>query len=333
MPLQNTQYDTLMRDYDRKQLHSRRQLEERIAEVYNKLPRVEEIQHKIASLSADKARALLMGKSADMGELRIQIAKLSEEKTALLISGGYSKEYLEMHFDCPFCHDTGYINGEKCSCFKQAVIQLLYDQSNIQEVLEKENFQTFSFDYYSDTIKDKTTGKTSQEYAHFAVRKSMEFIDNFGNPGSNLFIYGDTGVGKTFLSHCIAYELLHQGYSVLYFSAYDLFQALAAQAFSRERHTVHTLESVCDTDLLIIDDLGTELTNSFVSSQLFLIVNERLTKKKPTIISTNHDIETFSNVYSTRTFSRIMQNYTLLNLIGKDIRVQKTLGGSKNEAE
>lgn len=333
MPLQNTQYDSLMREYDRKQLHNRHQLEERIAEVYEKLPRVEEIQHEIASLSAAKARELLKGKTNNIEDLREHIAELSEEKSVLLMSCGYSRDYLEMRYDCPLCQDTGYINGDKCSCFKKAAIQILYDQSNIQEVLEKENFQTFSFDYYSDTIKDKTTGKTSLDYARFAVRKATEFIDHFGTLENNLFIYGDTGVGKTFLSHCIAFELIHQGYSVLYFSAYDLFQALAAQAFSRESRTVHTLESVCDTDLLIIDDLGTELTNSFVSSQLFLIVNERLSKKKSTIISTNYDIETFSNVYSTRTFSRIMQNYTLLNLIGKDIRVQKTLGGSKNEAE
>ncbi|MDO4557161.1 MAG: ATP-binding protein, partial [Lachnospiraceae bacterium] len=175
----------------------------------------------------------------------------------------------------------------------------------------------------------EATGKTPMEHAHFAVQKSMEFIDHFQESGGNLFIYGDTGVGKTFLSHCIAHELIHQGISVLYFSSYELFQLLADQAFSRDTgNSSFTMDSICDVDLLIIDDLGTEMTNNFIKTQLFSILNDRLIKHKSTIISTNYDIETFSNVYTTRIFSRVMQSYTLLNLIGQDIRVQKALGGN-----
>jgi DNA replication protein DnaC len=156
----------------------------------------------------------------------------------------------------------------------------------------------------------------------------MEFIEHFHQLHGNLFIYGDTGVGKTFLSHCIAKEMLQRGVSVLYISSYELFSLLADQTFSKEdSQSSITMESVCMADLVIIDDLGTELTNSFVKSQLFSIINERLLHRKSTIISTNYDMETFSNIYTTRVFSRIMQSYTLLNLIGQDIRVQKTLGG------
>ncbi len=329
MALQNTQYHAIMREYDRKQLHSQHVLEKRTEEIYEKIPRIEEIHQQMVSISAAKARALLQGESNDIRDLHEKIAELSLEKRTLLSVHGYPEDYLEPQYECPLCKDSGYINGEKCSCFKKAAIALLYDQSNIQDILEKENFQTFSFDYYSDRIKDEVTGKTPLEYAQMAVRKSVEFIDHFQDLDGNLFIYGDTGVGKTFLSHCIAYELIHKGYSVLYFSAYELFQLLADQTFSRDdENPSYTMDSVCEADLLIIDDLGTELTNAFVKTQLFSILNERLICKRATIISTNYDIETFSNVYTTRIFSRIMQRFTLLNLIGQDIRVQKTLGGS-----
>lgn len=334
MALQNTQYDAIMREYDRKQLHNRHVLDERTTQIYDEIPRIAEIQQEMASLSAARARALLQGEPSGIAYFQSSLKKLSEEKRTLLVSNGYPADYLEPLYECPICKDTGYVDGEKCACFQQAAISLLYKQSNIQKILEKENFQTFSFDYYSDKIADESTGKSALWLAHFAVRKSMEFIDHFSERGGNLFIYGDTGVGKTFLSHCIAYELIQRGISVLYFSAYDLFQMLAEQTFGREEsQSALRMDSICQADLLIIDDLGTELTNTFVKTQLFAVLNERLLCGKSTIISTNFDMETFSNTYTTRIFSRIMQNFTLLNLIGQDIRVQKTLGGNNHETK
>lgn len=330
MSLQNMQFNAIMRDYDRKQLRNRHLQEERTSEIFAKIPRMQEIHAQIVSSSAAKARALLRGESNTTQDLKEEINRLSREKKNLLADHGYPEDYMELSFDCPLCQDTGYVGDEKCSCFKRAIVDVLYDQSNIQDILEKENFQTFSFDYYSDKIRDEQTGKTPLEHAKFAVRKSKEFIEHFRELRGNLFIYGDTGVGKTFLTHCIARELILREHSVLYFSSYDLFEQLANEAFSKEElHHEFTMDSVCDVDLLIIDDLGTELTNSFVKTRLFSILNERLLHRKSTVISTNHDIETFSNIYSTRIFSRVMQSFTLLNLIGKDIRVQKALGGSK----
>ena len=143
------------------------------------------------------------------------------------------------------------------------------------------------------------------------------------------FLYGSTGVGKTFLSHCIACELLKTAHCVLYFSAFDLFDKLAQNTFARKSETDPGEDFIYDCDLLIIDDLGTELTNSFVSSQLFLCINERLARRKSTIISTNLKLEDFSATYSERTFSRIASNFQMLKLIGKDIRIQKIFLGGK----
>ena len=328
MPLHNYQYDTIMREYSRRQAQNRRIQEQHQAQAYQQLPRLREIDEEVATLSARKVRALITGQETGLDDLKNDIALLSQERSALLLSEGYPQDYLEMHYTCPLCQDTGYIGSQKCSCFKKAEIELLYTQSNSKEILEKENFDHFSFDLYSDTITNDSTGLSARETARRAYDIAQTFVKNFDSSFENLFLYGDTGVGKTFLSHCIAHDLLESAHCVLYFSAFDLFDHLAGSAFSRKDEKPGE-DLVFDCDLLIIDDLGTELTNSFVASQFFLCINERIMRKKSTIISTNLKLEDFSATYSERTFSRIASNYRMVKLIGKDIRIQKIFLGGK----
>ena len=328
MPLHNYQYDTIMREYSRRQAQNRRIQEQHQAQAYQQLPRLREIDEEVATLSARKVRALITGRETGLDDLKNDFALLSQERSALLLSEGYPQDYLEMHYTCPLCQDTGYIGSQKCSCFKKAEIELLYTQSNLKEILEKENFDHFSFDLYSDTITNDSTGLSARETARRAYDIAQTFVKNFDSSFENLFLYGDTGVGKTFLSHCIAHDLLESAHCVLYFSAFDLFDHLAGSAFSRKDDKPGE-DLVFDCDLLIIDDLGTELTNSFVASQFFLCINERIMRKKSTIISTNLKLEDFSATYSERTFSRIASNYRMVKLIGKDIRIQKIFLGGK----
>ena len=210
-------------------------------------------------------------------------------------------------------------------------MDLLYTQSNIRDILNTENFQHFSFDFYSPAFTDDSSGMTSLESAKKAVEKSWDFIQSFDNTKDNLLIYGDTGVGKTYLTHCIAKELLDRSYFVLYFTAFDLFDLLSRNTFQKDTESEDMASFVFECDLLIIDDLGTELTNSFISSQLFCCINERILNKKATIISTNLTMEDFLNTYSERTFSRVTSNYTMLKLVGNDIRIQKKLLGGKEK--
>ena len=328
MPLTNSQYNALMRVYEEKRAKSRDLANLHYERARQKVPELASIDASISSASLDQAKKLLAGDNTALASLKEDIRSLSDRRRRLLSNAGFPEDYLEQHFECPDCQDTGYIGSRKCTCFKKAEIELLYAQSNLNEILEKENFDSFSFDYYSATIKNEATGLSALETARRAYDTAQRFVQNFDHKFENLFLYGDTGVGKTFLSHCIARELLRSTHCVLYFSAYDLFDMMAANSFSR-KDTGTDEELIYDCDLLIIDDLGTELTNSFVSSQLFLCLNERIMRRKSTIISTNLTLKNFSDTYSERTFSRIASNYQMISLIGKDIRIQKIfLGGN-----
>ena len=325
MALKNSQYDMIIREYQKKQLQTRHDQDARIKEAYEKVPALREIDDQISSISVARGRQLLSGDSDALDGLKEDISRLSDKRLELLMENGFPKDYLLPRYTCPDCQDTGLVNNQKCHCFKQAVIDMLYTQSNLKEILSRENFSSFSYDYYSDQLVNPSTGLSSLATMRKNMAECEEFIRTFDTEFKNLFFYGDTGVGKTFLSHCIAKELIDTTHSVIYFSAFELFDVFAKSTFEKEAEAQNIHPYIFDCDLLIIDDLGTELTNSFVSSQLFLCINERLNRKKSTIISTNLPINTFADTYSERIFSRITSNYMMMKLFGDDIRIQKKL--------
>ena len=323
MALQNSQYDALMRYYQRLQFRNKHEQDARIAEAQARIPRLALIDQEIAAISVKKARILLGDKNATDFDLNEQIQALSRERTDLLKANGYPEDYLKMHYTCPLCQDTGYVDNRKCICFRRAISEHLYTQSNIRELLKTASFDAFSLDYYPEDMVNEATGQTARQSAATALQRSKDFVQNFDHSFENLFIYGDTGVGKTFLTYCIAKELLDSMHSVIYYSAFDLFDAFARNTFSNSDTTEGENDYILNCDLLIIDDLGTELTNSFVASQFFLCINERILRKKSTVISTNLTLGSFMDTYSERVFSRVSSNYTMIKLIGKDIRIQK----------
>lgn len=324
MALKNTQYDSIIREYNKKQLYHRHIQDTRLHEIYEGLPEIKDLDESISSKSVDCAKKLLNGDQESLKVLKEEIKHLSSRRIQILESHGYPADYLELQYDCGDCQDTGYIGRKKCHCFKKAAVSLLYSQSNIKEVLEYENFDHFSYEYFSDSKKDPVTGMTPLSTVKMAEAESKEFITTFDTEFRNLFFYGDTGVGKTFLSNCIAKELIDSCHSVLYFSSFQLFDMLAKHTFHKSEEEA-SYEYIFDCDLLIIDDLGTELTNSFVSSQLFLCINERLIRKNSTIISTNLPLNNLIETYSERTFSRISSNFKMIKLTGDDVRIQKKL--------
>ena len=225
---------------------------------------------------------------------------------------------------CKKCKDTGYIGQEQCSCFHQAMIDYLYSGSNMAKILARENFQTFREDYYSDQMT-KQGLPSPRRNIQKVVEHCKTFISRFPNH-DNILFQGSTGVGKTFLSHCIAKEIMDRGFTCVYMTAFQLFDTLAKHTFGKgkdmEQETSANLIFQCD--LLIIDDLGTEMINKFVISQLFQCLNERLIQERSTIISTNLSLQEFRNTYSERIFSRIIENYSWQKIYGDDIRFKKS---------
>lgn len=325
MPLTNSQYNALMRVYEEKRAESRDLSNLHYERACQKVPELASIDASISSASLDQAKKLLAGDDTALTSLKEDIRSLSDRRRRLLSDAGFPEDYLEQHFECPDCQDTGYVGTKKCHCFLKAIIDLFYTQSNLKGLLEQENFEHFNFDYYSSNYRDRLSGQNSRELATRAYQECMNFIHNFDTEHGNLLLFGNTGIGKTFLSHCIAKEVMDSLHSVLYLTASEFFDALLEKALTRNDESCLLYEQIHQCDLLIIDDLGTERNTDFVVSQLFVCLNDRILNRKSTIISTNLTLEEIKTNYTERTFSRISNHYKILRLAGDDIRIQKKL--------
>jgi len=325
MSLKNHQYNAIMRIYDDRQSASRALLSTRQKEIEQNLPAYTALQEQIIENSMNYARnSLFSGESVKEAELlRKKNEELSRKKEALLVANGYPADYLSPVYVCNDCRDTGMIGEERCHCFKQAVVDLLYAQSNIASVIKKENFSTFSFHYYSNTIVDPKTKLTPHQNMKRIYDTCQAFVRNFDKEFNNLLFYGNSGLGKTFLSHCIAKELLGTAHTVLYLTAYELFDILSKAMHDEDEGFPASAEHILDCDLLIIDDLGTELATAFTMSRLNLCINERFINRRATIISTNFGVQELADRYGERNFSRIFSSYTPLRFFGEDIRLKK----------
>lgn len=324
MGLSNSQYNAIMRIYNQNQLENKHSQDERISEVYQKIPQIQALDLAISNQAVACARRVLDGDSQAKADLKEQLKDLKEQKEVLLAAHGFAPDYMEMQYHCHDCQDTGYIGSNKCHCFRQEQIKLLYAQSNIDQIIRTENFDRFSFDYYDNREMIPELGTTVAEYMKMVYGWCKKFVEDYKEEGGSLLFTGGTGVGKTFLTNCIAKELIDRYQSVIYLSANDLFDILSRNKFSYEpdEEMRDMYQYILDCDLLIIDDLGTELNNSFVSSQLFYCINERLVRNKGTIISTNLSPSMLRDTYSDRVSSRIMSRYQVIYLYGEDIRAK-----------
>ena len=324
MGLTNSQYQAIIREYEKRQMANQEQMAIRYQQVERALPAYPQLEREIAALSVESGKKLLAGNLDTLDGYKEKLDQLTQEKVQLLESAGFPSTYLDPLYTCADCQDTGYTQAHKCHCFKNATISLIYQQSNLEEVLKKENFDTFSFDYYSTAYIDSKSNLNAKELAEDAVYRCKNFIENFNKTFQNIYIYGNVGVGKTFLLNCIAKELLQKEHSVLYLSAPDFLDTLVSSAFNKHDEVTRNLrELIFSCECLIIDDLGTEYTNAAIDAQLFACINERILQKKAVIISSNLSLPNLNEKYDERITSRISGNYQILRLIGEDIRIQK----------
>lgn len=249
MPLTNTQYASIMRLYDDIKTANRRMQSDRYNEVTALCPDIADIDSEIIDLSMKTARARIEADSSDTDtdELASSLKSLNERKVAALASIGKPADYLDDIFTCPYCKDSGYVDGKRCICFNKKAIDLIYKDSNLKNITADENFDTFSLSWYNNTDVDPATGLTPYINMQKVLKVCHDFVDNFDNTFSNLLFIGQTGVGKTFLSNCIARALMDSCHSIIYLTAgefFDSFKSDDLRSLEVPSLTLHFLLSV-----------------------------------------------------------------------------------------
>lgn len=326
MSLNHSAFQKIAREYDQRRLQHHYALQKRISEVYTAIPELEKLHQEQTSSIACLTRQAVNTHS-DLSE-QVKRAQLlyQKKKEQLLITHGYPKDYLEPTYTCIDCKDTGRIGKKRCHCFQQAIVDLLYTQSHVKKLIQKENFSTFCFSFYSSDYIDPQVGLSPLENIQQIVAFCKAYITHFHEKASDLLLYGNAGVGKTFLANCIAKELLDRYFTVIYLTAFEFFSILENHTFQKKNDLSESnldVSYLFDCDLLILDDLGTELTNDFTASRLYTCINERHLNGKATVISTNLSLDDLTTRYSERVSSRIISHYQLLHVVGEDIRIKK----------
>lgn len=292
---------------------------ERILEVHAKVPEIAEADREISILAVRFTRSMTDNKSPqeNLKMFREESARLNSYKKDLLIKNGYPEDYLDEEIICSLCNDNGFVDNKMCSCFEKRIVEEIHKNSNLPLVMDKQSFDTFNLNYYSDE------GNPSERLIMSSVKNMCcDYAENFSSESPNLLFYGGTGLGKTFLSSCIAKKVMDKGASVFYQSAYKIFSMFDKIKFDGEKDELikfHT-DNAYDVDLLIIDDLGTEFITSYTAEVLFDLVNTRLNTGKKTIINTNLGPEELEKIYSSRITSRLFGDYIPVEFYGNDIR-------------
>ena len=324
--------NTLLKEYEKKKLNADMNFERAREDFYNSNPEISELNKKLNSTALEISKAILNNNLELSDKLKSDFNNLKSKKEKLLKSRKIPKDAIKPAYECDICHDTGFITlknqkTELCNCMKQKIFDIQFNKSNIGN-LNKENFDNFNFDVYSDKIdKEKYNANISPRQNILNIKSiALNFIKNFDNPEEkNLLFIGSPGLGKTFLSNCIAREILLKKKTVLYQTAPIMLENLADYRFGKSDFK-EVYDNIINVDLLIIDDLGTESLNSIKIAELFNIINARLLynnhKVKKTIISTNMNMNYLFDTYGERIFSRFVGDYNVCRFFGEDIRMK-----------
>ena len=316
------------REYSIKRMNAIKINEEKIKDLYDSSPELNDISSNIRKLGIEASRcALSQTENKRKEELLKEIEELKKKKESILSKKGVS---LVPSYECEKCKDTGYIkNGvysTMCSCMKQHLINYYYNKFNTFK-LSEETFENFDESLYSDSVnKEKYKVSISPRENINKIKKlSLDFIKNFENDETKSLLFtGTAGTGKTFLSGAIANKVLENQHTVLYQTAPLLMDSIFEFKYGNKTSMSKELyENLFDVDLLIIDDLGTESQSQAKFQELFNIINTRiLNPKKKTIISTNLNLSQLSKLYDDRIVSRLIGKYNICKFFGDDIRTK-----------
>ncbi len=330
--MNNDVLNSLLKEFSQKKLKAELELDRRKDKLYKSIPKLQEIEDDLNTFAIAKTKSILTNSNTDLSDLKNKIELLKYQKAKILSENNIEYKYLEPYYDCKICNDTGYITSSNytssmCSCLKQRMLDISFNKSNIYN-LDKENFTTFNPNIFSsevDVAKYRFNISPRENISNIQ-KKCMAFTENFDNKNTkNLLFSGNTGLGKTFMTNCIANELIKKGKTVLYQTAPVLIDSIIDYKMAKNKnYNENILKSALEVDLLIIDDLGTESLNSMKLSELFTIINTRIlnlnNKSTKTIISTNLNIKDIFRNYEERIGSRIAGYYDLYYFFGNDLR-------------
>ena len=313
-------YRRIASQFKDKNLRAKQAAESRRAELHEKLPQIAEIDRALSATGPRILQEALKGK--DGLEERIRRieegnALLLEARNTILAANGYPEDYSSVHYECDTCMDTGFVGGKMCKCLRLALNYAGYESSGVLKLIEKQNFGTFDLQYYEGNER------RNMERILSCARAYAEHFD--GSVMRNLLFIGTTGLGKTHLSSAIAKVIIDNGYDVVYESAQNIFADFEAERFGRASAESRKTERYFQCDLLIVDDLGTEMQTQFTVPCLYNLINTRLIAEKSMIISTNVRKEELLAKYSDRITSRLFGEFEICVFAGKDIRSQKLM--------
>ncbi|HHT54889.1 MAG TPA: ATP-binding protein [Clostridiales bacterium] len=300
---------------------ARERADRRLEEAWAAVPGLREADIELSRVGLEIMKAISAGgdTAAMIAKIRVRNEELQAKRSKLLRAAGYPADYTDLQYDCPACCDSGYADGVMCECMRRELIIAGCESSGIAQLMREQNFDNFTLDYYSSNIKH-------YEIMENVLTTAFRFANGFSEVGSgNLLFIGGTGLGKTHLSSAVAKRVIERGFDVLYVSAQGLISDFERERFGGGSYSGdgRDVGRYFYCDLLIVDDLGAEVTNQFTVSCLYNVINTRLNLRKSIIISTNLSKKELESRYAERITSRIFGEYKILAFAGTDVRRQK----------
>lgn len=315
-------YKKIYDEYTGKYLIARERADERLREVHKAIPELVKLDRELSLTGLEIFSASINAGEdykARLSEIREKNGHLQARRAEILVANGYPSDYTDVKYECEKCSDTGFVDNKMCSCMKEALVLAGIENSGFASLIREQSFENFSLDYYK------------KNPSHYEIMcHNRDFLENYAEKfdrksSPSILMMGGTGLGKTHLSSAVARRIIEKGNDVFYTGAIDLFSTFEVQRFKSAYNNEpnELIERYFECDLLIIDDLGTEMINQFSVSTLYNLINDRLSRKKPVIISTNLTKDEIKKKYTDRITSRILGEYQVLFFMGTDVRAQK----------
>lgn len=312
-------YKRIKEEYDGKYLRAQEAARLRRAEVHTALPEIEKIDRELAATGFKIFDATLRGDMSKIEEINAENATLQAKRAIIMQTAGFAPDYTEIKYECEECGDTGTVDYAMCKCMRRRLVEASIESSGMSDLIKSQSFDNFSLNYYNQSPEINKRMTTIYNFL-------KSYAENFdASRAGNIALFGGTGLGKTHLSSAVAGAVIEKGNDVYYISATGLFADFEEKQFgsSSSYEATGEIDQYFTCDLLIIDDLGSEMINQFTVSCLYNVINSRLNHKKPTIISSNLTQEEFRKKYWDRISSRVFGEYLVLPFVGNDIRMQK----------